>query len=95
MPKTLYFNGLVELEAKSVHHDGRRLVGSPVGYQPIYVQGEGWKQDYQPATRVVNYKSNPSRHECDARCMNASGKTMNCECACGGKNHGKGRFLCN
>lgn len=44
--------------------------------------------------RVVNYKSNPSRHECDARCINASGRAMNCECSCGGKNHGKGRFSC-
>lgn len=41
-------------------------------------------------TRMVTMKSNPSRHECDSRCMNATGRTMNCECACGGKNHGKG-----
>jgi hypothetical protein len=42
-------------------------------------------------TRIVTLKkSNPSRHECDARCMGATGKTMNCECACGGRNHGKG-----
>lgn len=43
-----------------------------------------------PVTRVINYRSQPSKHECDARCMHAKGKTMNCECACGGKNHGKG-----
>lgn len=47
------------------------------------------------ATRVVIMKNNPSRHECDARCMNATGRTMNCECACGGRNHGKGsRITC-
>jgi hypothetical protein len=41
--------------------------------------------------RVVSYKSNnPSDHVCDARCMGATGRTMNCECACGGKNHGRG-----
>ena len=40
--------------------------------------------------RMVTYKPFASKHECDARCMNASGRTMNCECACGGKNHGKG-----
>jgi hypothetical protein len=45
-------------------------------------------------TRQVVMKSNPSRHECDARCMNANGRTMNCECSCGGANHGKGRFMC-
>lgn len=48
------------------------------------------------ATRKVEYKSFASKHECDARCMNATGRTMQCECACGGKNHGKGRvsFVC-
>lgn len=30
-------------------------------------------------------------HVCDARCMNATGP--NCECSCGGKNHG-GAFIC-
>lgn len=47
-----------------------------------------------PVTRKVMYKSFPSKHECDARCMNAKGRTMNCECSCGGKNHGKG-FSCD
>ena len=44
--------------------------------------------------RVVEYKSNPSKHECDARCINATGRTMQCECSCGGKNHGRGAFQC-
>jgi hypothetical protein len=92
MAKTLYFNGLTEL--KNAHHDGRRMVGEPVDYTPVYIQGEGWKHNYLPANRIIHYKSSPSRHACDARCMNASGRTMNCECACGGKNHGKGRFAC-
>lgn len=39
--------------------------------------------------RVVEFKSNPSRHECDARCTHATGKIMRCECSCGGKNHGR------
>lgn len=43
-----------------------------------------------PVMRTIKYKSHPSKHECDARCMHAKGKTMNCECSCGGKNHGKG-----
>ncbi len=47
-----------------------------------------------PVTRSVTYKSNPSKHECDARCINAQGRVMNCECSCGGKNHGRGRFEC-
>lgn len=43
-----------------------------------------------PVDRMVDYKQFPTRHECDARCMNASGKIMRCECSCGGKNHGLG-----
>ncbi len=49
-----------------------------------------WERGTVQANRVVRYKTSPSRHECDARCVNATGRTMNCECACGGKNHGAG-----
>jgi hypothetical protein len=45
-----------------------------------------------PITRKIEYKANPSLHKCDARCLNATGKS--CECACGGKNHGAGSFNC-
>lgn len=48
-----------------------------------------------PVERRVQYKTNnPSKHLCDARCLNATGKIMNCECSCGGKNHGAGSFNC-
>lgn len=46
-----------------------------------------------PITRMVEYKSNPSKHVCDARCLHATGKVMKCECSCGGKNHGRGHAL--
>lgn len=39
-----------------------------------------------PVTRIIRYKKNPSLHKCDSRCMNATGN--NCECSCGGANHG-------
>lgn len=39
-----------------------------------------------PITRIIQYKTNPSLHKCDARCQNAKGRI--CECECGGKNHG-------
>lgn len=45
-----------------------------------------------PVTRMVEYKAFARRHECDDRCMYATGRIMRCECACGGKNHGKGGF---
>lgn len=41
-----------------------------------------------PVTRSIRYSLTPSKHRCDARCINAKGH--NCECACGGKHHGKG-----
>lgn len=46
------------------------------------------------AQRAIEYKRAPSKHECDARCMNATGRVMKCECQCGGKNHGRGAFAC-
>ena len=39
-----------------------------------------------PVTRKIEYKSKPSLHKCDARCMNSKGFV--CECSCGGKYHG-------
>jgi len=40
--------------------------------------------------RTIEYKTFASKHDCDSRCMNATGRTMKCECSCGGKNHGRG-----
>lgn len=63
---------------------GRRFDG--------YAMWVGYTDDKRllPVTRVIEYKRQPSKHECDARCIHATGKIMRCECSCGGKNHGKG-----
>ena len=45
--------------------------------------------DHQAARRV-EYKAQPSRHACDARCVHATGRVMRCECSCGGLFHGRG-----
>ena len=44
-----------------------------------------------PVTRKIEFKSNPSLHDCNAKCLNGKhdGK---CECICSGKNHGAGMF---
>jgi len=56
-----------------------------------YIAGENvWVK----CDRVIEYKANASKHECDDRCMNATGRSMKCECACGGRNHGRGAFVC-
>ena len=39
-----------------------------------------------PVTRSIEFKRNPSLHKCDARCQSAKGHQ--CECSCGGANHG-------
>lgn len=50
--------------------------------------GETADREIMPVTRVVYFKRNPSLHKCDARCQHAKGH--DCECSCGGENHGKG-----
>lgn len=70
-------------------------VGYDATFVPFFDHGAGkWNRGAMlPVTRVVTYKSNPSKHECDARCINATGRTMQCECSCGGKNHGRGSSI--
>lgn len=89
-----YFNG--ETELKGVYYEGRKAFGTPVDFTPYWIESEKrWERGTVRAERVIEYKSSPSRHDCDARCYNATGKIMRCECACGGKNHGLGAFRCS
>lgn len=68
------------IPARVVHRDGATF---------------GWTESgYVRVTRRVELKATPSRHQCDSRCMHATGRTMKCECACGGRNHGRGSFAC-
>ena len=76
-------------------HDFERLIGRPV------IAGEKMVRDCQlfalgacpscgskhVAERVIFYGSQPKLHKCGARCMAAKGH--DCECQCGGANHGK------
>jgi hypothetical protein len=77
-------------------HNGQTISFNRVDYRKDgaygFVAGENvWVK----CNRKVEYKSNASRHECDDRCYNATGRAMKCECACGGKNHGRGAFNCS
>ena len=60
------------------------------GYQ-MWVGRETPTSPYLPVTRMIEYKTQPSRHECNAKCLNGK-HTGVCECKCGGKNHGAGMF---
>ena len=68
-------------QAKNVDHRG----GKEGTWGFVAERGQWMK-----TTRCIQYKNFASKHVCDARCMGATGKTMNCECSCGGKNHGRG-----
>lgn len=75
-------------------HNGQTVQFATVDYRTPtatfgYIDGQ-----WVPVTRKIAFKSNPSRHECDTRCLSATGRTMQCECSCGGKNHGLGAFNC-
>ena len=60
--------------------------GMVIGY-------EGWTgESWIAITRTVQFKSNPSLHVCNAKCQSAKGHQ--CECSCGGKNHGRSAFMC-
>lgn len=73
---------------KGRRYDGfKRMVGTPAGVPALDVNA-------LPVTRSIEFKSNPSKRLCDARCLNATGRIMKCECSCGGKNHGAGSFNC-
>jgi hypothetical protein len=90
MTKIKYFNG--ENELQGVYHDGKKAFGYVSKDHLVFVAGKGWT-GYVAADRKIEFKSNPSRHECDSRCVNATGLIMKCECSCGGKNHGRGSSM--
>lgn len=72
----------VQLSSDRIDHRGKALGGTFGYHEPT----KSWVK----VDRTIEYKSSPSRHECDDRCIHATGRTMRCECSCGGKNHGKG-----
>ena len=90
MAKIKYFSG--ENELFGVREQNGVLVGYASKEDLFFVDGLGW-QGFTPVERKIEYKSNPSKHECDDRCRNATGLVMKCECSCGGKNHGRGASM--
>ena len=79
-----YFAGLVELSG--IRHDGSPYTSAK------HFTGLDQAGNRVRVERAIERKRNPSMHKCDGRCLNATG--FKCECACGGKNHGAGQFVC-
>lgn len=67
------------------HFIGRPMDVSITGMSRVEVSAL-----YVPVERIIDYKKQPSLHKCDARCQNATGRIMKCECRCGGRFHGVG-----
>lgn len=74
--------------------------GQAVELKNVFHNGNGTKaKDFRgtcpacgqrhDAVRQIEFKAFARKHECDARCLNATGRVMKCECSCGGKNHGR------
>jgi len=102
--KIIHFNGTNELEnvtgmmnavfaarfpgVKGIRFDSFQMwVGLPVGQK--------WDSAYSnflPVERRISYRKFPSKHECNAKCLNGRHDGA-CECQCGGKNHGLGALL--
>lgn len=96
--QTRYFSGSVELRGS--YPLSRELVRAqfPIGKIVRYddfnlsvgtVDGKYSTSNFLPVTRVVIHNPGGSNHKCDGRCLNA--KSVDCECSCGGVNHGAGR----
>lgn len=100
MARVIYFNGELELTGihgmRNVDFAGRfpLVVGKRFDSFSRLVGYAAGSKTALPVERVVEFKSSPSPHKCDDRCINAAGKIMRCECSCGGKNHGSGAFNC-
>lgn len=95
--QTKYFSGDTEL--KGAYPLGRADVralfptGKIVKYDDFNlvvgtIDGKYTTTNFLPVTRVVRFNPEGSNHKCDGRCLNARG--VDCECSCGGKNHGAG-----
>ena len=86
-----YFNGDKQLDGARMASLDQFLALGGVKNKHNFVSPSqrmiGWiGNQLFPVTRKIDYKSNPSKHKCSAKCLSATGHV--CECECGGKNHG-------
>ena len=90
-----YFNGVQELTQVQGYPNAQFLaaggIRSKANAYDSFERLMGRTADGRilPVERAIAYKSAPSRHVCNARCVNGSINGV-CECQCGGKNHGIG-----
>lgn len=90
--ETLEFSGMFSIDNADFATKFPGIKGRRCDGYSKYVSYKPGTREIVPVTRWIEFKKNPSRHVCNAKCM--SGR-MNgvCECSCGGKNHGAGGFI--
>lgn len=87
-----YFSGQKEIKrvfpvpVEIFNQMGWRLVDANFVTPFERLAGAGPNGELLPVTRSVKIKAVSSRHVCDSKCTSASGHE--CECSCGGINHG-------
>jgi hypothetical protein len=95
--ETRYFSGAVELRGSYPLSREAVRAQFPTGIIKRYdsfsllvgtVDGKYSTSNFLPVTRIVHHNPKGSQHKCDGRCLNA--KRGDCECSCGGMNHGAG-----
>ena len=97
MAKIKYFNGNQELAFVNSYPVAQFIAAGGVKSKANYVDSFNRKMgrtpDGQllPVERAITYKSAPSLHVCNTKCVGGHPNGI-CECSCGGKNHGIGMF---
>lgn len=76
----------VRLDGTSQVWVGQVAAGEDVSGAVLVEKGIFQGRYMMVATRKVTFKSNPSLHVCNAKCMGATRHA--CECSCRGRNHG-------
>lgn len=84
------FRYFADVDGVSFELSGVYFEGGKCAVKPEHFIGRLPSGTTVRATRRIEFKANASLHKCDARCLHATGRSMKCECSCGGKNHGKG-----
>ena len=89
--KILYFSGDIQLDGAFMGNLSEHLeLGGTVSKHNYISQDQSMigflGNKHLPITRKICFKKNPSLHKCSAKCRHATGH--DCECSCGGKNHG-------
>lgn len=90
-----YFNGTQELSQVQGYPNAQFFAAGGIRSKANWYDGferlMGRTSDGRllPVERAIAYKSAPSRHVCNAKCIGGKINGV-CECQCGGRNHGIG-----